>query len=69
MGLNLSRGAPIKYYSSDRITQIVETDYLLIDEKHSTKIFSNKEMIFIKTQVIYQRKLLRSQMMKNLEKV
>ena len=23
MGLNLSRGTPIKYYSSDRITQII----------------------------------------------
>ena len=27
MGLNLSRGSPIKYYSSDRITQIIGIHY------------------------------------------
>ena len=38
MGLNLSRGAPIKYYSSDRITQIIGNGLVaLIDEK--TTIF------------------------------
>ena len=32
--LNLSRGAPIKYYSSDRITQIAGNGLVtLIDEK------------------------------------
>ena len=50
MGLNLSRGAPIKYYSSDRITQIVGNGLVcLIDEKTQYKnFFSNKEMIFYK---------------------
>ena len=34
MGLNLSRGEAIKYYSSDRITQIVGNGLVcLIDEK------------------------------------
>ena len=34
MGLNLSRGEPIKYYSSDRITQIIGNGLVtLIDEK------------------------------------
>ena len=34
MGLNLSRGTPIKYYSSDRITQIIGNGLVtLIDEK------------------------------------
>ena len=34
MGLNLSRGTPIKYYSSDRITQITGNGLVtLIDEK------------------------------------
>ena len=36
MGLNLSRGKPIKYYSSDRITQIIGNGLVtLIDEKNS----------------------------------
>ena len=47
MGLNLSRGAPIKYYSSDRITQIIGNGLLtLIDEKTQYKDFFNeKEMV------------------------
>ena len=40
MGLNLSRGQPIKYYSSDRITQIIGNGLVcLIDEKHNIEIF------------------------------
>ena len=50
MGLNLSRGRPIKYYSSDRIAQIIGNGLLtLIDEKtYLSDFFSNKEMIFYK---------------------
>ena len=50
MGLNLSRGKPIKYYSSDRITQLVGNGLLtLIDEKtFYSDFFSNKEMVFYK---------------------
>ena len=50
MGLNLSRGDAIKYYSSDRITQIVGNGLVcLIDEKTQYKnFFSDKEMIFYK---------------------
>ena len=50
MGLNLSRGKPIKYYSSDRIAQIIGNGLLtLIDEKtYLSDFFSNKEMIFYK---------------------
>ena len=50
MGLNLSRGAPIKYYSSDRITQIVGNGLVcLIDERTEYKnFFNDKEMIFYK---------------------
>ncbi|MDA7715195.1 glycosyltransferase [Pelagibacteraceae bacterium] len=50
MGLNLSRGEAIKYYSSDRITQIVGNGLAcLIDEKTQYKdFFSNKEMVFYK---------------------
>ncbi len=50
MGLNLSRGDAIKYYSSDRITQIVGNGLVcLIDEKTQYSNFFNKdEMVFYK---------------------
>ncbi len=50
MGLNLSRGDAIKYYSSDRITQIVGNGLVcLIDEKTKYKdFFSDQEMVFYK---------------------
>ena len=50
MGLNLSRGSPIKYYSSDRITQITGNGLVtLIDEKTGYKDFFNEnEMVFYK---------------------
>ena len=48
MGLNLSRGEPIKYYSSDRITQIIGNGLVtLIDEKTLYRdFFTDKEMVF-----------------------
>ena len=51
MGLNLSRGDAIKYYSSDRITQIVGNGLVcLIDEKTQYRdFFSNNEMVFYKS--------------------
>ena len=50
MGLNLSRGTPIKYYSSDRITQIIGNGLVtLIDEKTGYNDFFDKsEMVFYK---------------------
>jgi len=50
MGLNLSRGKTIKYYSSDRITQIVGNGLAcLIDEKTQYKnFFNDDEMVFYK---------------------
>ena len=50
MGLNLSRGTPIKYYSSDRITQIIGNGLVtLIDEKtHYNDFFDSTEMVFYK---------------------
>ena len=50
MGLNLSRGTPIKYYSSDRITQIIGNGLVtLIDEKTKYQdFFDNNEMVFYK---------------------
>ena len=51
MGLNLSRGKPIKYYSSDRITQIVGNGLVcLIDQKTGYQNFFDKnEMVFYKS--------------------
>ena len=50
MGLNLSRGTPIKYYSSDRIAQIIGNGLVtLIDEKTCyNDFFDSSEMIFYK---------------------
>ena len=51
MGLNLSRGDAIKYYSSDRITQIIGNGLVcLIDEKTQYQnFFNNDEMVFYKS--------------------
>ena len=48
MGLNLSRGLPTKYYSSNRIASITGNGLLtFIDKKTQlNKFFSNQEMIF-----------------------
>ena len=49
-GLNLSQGRAVKYYSSDRITQIVGNGLVcLIDEKTKYQnFFNNNEMVFYK---------------------
>tara|TARA_Y100001960_G_scaffold313645_1_gene376901 strand:- start:881 stop:1465 length:585 start_codon:yes stop_codon:yes gene_type:complete len=48
MGLNLSRGRPIKYYSSDRIAQLLGNGLLtFIDEKTQFRNFFNgNEVVF-----------------------
>tara|TARA_B100002052_G_scaffold95763_1_gene88413 strand:- start:745 stop:1323 length:579 start_codon:yes stop_codon:yes gene_type:complete len=50
MALNLSRGKPIKYYSSDRIVQLIGNGLLtFIDEKTKLKeIISDKGVIYYK---------------------
>jgi spore maturation protein CgeB len=50
MGLNLSLGNNLKYYSSDRITQIVGNGLVcLIDEKTQyNNFFDQNEMVFYK---------------------
>ena len=50
MGLNLSRGKPIKYYSSDRLVQIIGNGLLtFVDEKTQlSDFFDDNEMIFYK---------------------
>ncbi len=50
MGLNLSRGKPIKYYSSDRIVQLIGNGLLTFIDKNTflSDFFSNKEIVFYK---------------------
>ena len=61
MGLNLSRGKPIRYYSSDRIAQLIGNGLLtLIDEKtYLSDFFTNKEMIFYKDMNDLSEKILK----------
>ena len=61
MGLNLSRGDAIKYYSSDRITQIVGNGLVcLIDEKTQYRdFFNNNEMVFYKNTSDLSEKILK----------
>ncbi len=48
MGVNLSRGEPIKYYSSDRITQLIGNGLLTFVHKSTlfSNFFSSNEIIF-----------------------
>ena len=61
MGLNLSRGEAIKYYSSDRITQIVGNGLVcLIDEKTKYRnFFDENEMVFYKNTNDLSEKILK----------
>ena len=61
MGLNLSRGEAIKYYSSDRITQIVGNGLVcLIDEKTQFRdYFDNSEMVFYKNENDLSEKIIK----------
>jgi spore maturation protein CgeB len=51
MALNLSQGKPTKYYSSDRIAQLIGNGILtFVDIKTGlNKFFSNDEVIFYKS--------------------
>ena len=48
MGVNLSRGNPIKYYSSDRITQLIGNGLLTFihEDTHYNNFFDKNEVIF-----------------------
>ena len=50
MGVNLSRGEPIKYYSSDRITQLIGNGLLTFihNDTMYSNFFSKDEIIFYK---------------------
>ena len=46
MGINLSQGRAVKYYSSDRFVQLIGNGLLvLVDEKTKFKNFLNKNEI------------------------
>ena len=55
MGINLSRGKPIKYYSSDRIVQLVGNGLLTFIDKNTflSDFFSSNEIISTSTGLGY----------------
>jgi len=59
MGVNLSRGKPIKYYSSDRITQLVGNGLLTFIHKDTlySNFFSEKEIIYYSSLSILSEKI------------
>ena len=61
MGLNLSQGKSIKYYSSDRITQLIGNGLLtFIDKKTKlNKFFNNNEVIFYKNLKDLSKKIIK----------
>ena len=61
MGLNLSRGKTIKYYSSDRITQIVGNGLVCLIDKNTkySNFFSDDEMVFYKNVSDLSEKILK----------
>ena len=61
MGLNLSQGKPVKYYSSDRFAQLIGNGLLvLVDEKTKFKNFlSNKEIVTYKNIEDLAKKIIR----------
>ena len=67
MALNLSQGRPLKFYSSDRIAQLIGNGILtFIDSKTGlNKIFKNNEVIFYKNINDLSKKIMKY---KNLDK-
>ena len=59
MALNLSQGKPLKYYSSDRIAQLIGNGLLtFIDEKTNLSDFFNKnEVVFYKNEKDLKKKI------------
>jgi len=59
MGVNLSRGHPIKYYSSDRITQLIGNGLLTFIHENTfyNNFFKNDEIIFYKNLVDLSEKI------------
>ena len=59
IALNLSQGKPLKYYSSDRIAQLMGNGIAtLVDKKTKlNELFSNKEVVFYSSNVDLNKKL------------
>ena len=59
IALNLSQGKPLKYYSSDRIAQLMGNGIAtLIDKKTKlNKLFSDKEVVFYTSKKDLNKKL------------
>ena len=71
MGINLSRGKPIKYYSSDRIVQLVGNGLLTFIDKNTklNDFFSSKELVFYNDIEDLSYKLNKYKKDKKLEKI
>ena len=69
IALNLSQGKPLKYYSSDRIAQLMGNGIAtLIDKKTKlNELFSEKEAIFYNSKNDLNKKL--NDMIKNQKKI
>ena len=61
MGLNLSQGKSIKYYSSDRITQLIGNGLLTFVDKKTqlNRFFNNKEVVFYSSIKDLSKKILK----------
>ena len=59
IALNLSQGTPLKYYSSDRIAQLMGNGIATLIDKRTklNKLFSDKEAIFYKSNKDLNKKL------------
>ncbi len=70
MGLNLSQGRSIKFYSSDRITQLIGNGLLtFIDKKTKlNKFFNNDEVIFYDSISDLSKKIIKYSINENLRK-
>tara|TARA_B100000945_G_scaffold95049_1_gene74263 strand:- start:320 stop:655 length:336 start_codon:yes stop_codon:yes gene_type:complete len=70
MGLNLSQGKSIKFYSSDRITQLIGNGLLtFIDKKTKlNKFFNNDEVIFYNSISDLSKKIIKYSINENLRK-
>ncbi len=54
MGLNLSQGKPIKYYSSDRLASLMGNGLLtFIDKKTQMSDFFNNNEITLKGEIVW----------------
>ncbi len=70
MALNLSQGDPLKFYSSDRIAQLVGNGILTFVDKKTklNKLFNNNEVIFYRNLNDLSKKIIKYKNLNNLRK-